>query len=430
MSTIRPSGDDSLAELRTRDTSDSGSRLSRLPGPDLRRLVEAARTLAFAAARPAEVSHLVQVIVTGARELLDVEHVALLLYADKERDALQVRAGTGAFARQEGELLPADVGFEACSIQAGEPQRTDQISDEPDAYRFQDRGLALGPAISAPILYLREATGVLLVARDVGGVPFLERDVELLAGYAEHVAAALASASEFQRVRQSQAQLDAWRRERNLRIWSERAAAVAAHAGIAAFAWDPAADRLEWGPGSATFLEVPSSELGGTAASLIGRISPNHEADARKAFRAASAGAEGVEISCECEVLNGRGESLDVRVRLWKEETRSGVLGLLERRLRGAPADDKAAESGLGRYALIQALRHEINNPLAIVMGQAQLLRTETKVQRDPSLLSSIESILHESERIATLIMRLDAVGSSTERLRLNSIRGLDFGTE
>ena len=67
---------------------------------------------------------------------------------------------------------------------------------------------------------------------------------------------------------------------------------------------------------------------------------------------------------------------------------------------------------------LIKTERHEVNNPLAVVMGQAQILRNEPGVEADPHLRQSIDAIYEGSERIRDVLRTLTTPGEESRRVR------------
>lgn len=77
------------------------------------------------------------------------------------------------------------------------------------------------------------------------------------------------------------------------------------------------------------------------------------------------------------------------------------------------PTAEFTEESG-GRK-LMNALRHEVNNPLAIIMGQAQILFRDPKIREDAYLSQSIEAILEAAERVRTVVRGLTQAGESGE---------------
>jgi signal transduction histidine kinase len=67
------------------------------------------------------------------------------------------------------------------------------------------------------------------------------------------------------------------------------------------------------------------------------------------------------------------------------------------------------APAGLTAAELIRALRHEINNPLAVVRAHSQLLERDAAVQEAQPLLSSVQQIAEAARRLGELTARLAA---------------------
>lgn len=80
--------------------------------------------------------------------------------------------------------------------------------------------------------------------------------------------------------------------------------------------------------------------------------------------------------------------------------------GLIQRRLRQAEQDLAAAQGSLddGEEDFGQVLRHELNNPLTGILGNAELLLGEIRRKKDGKVPSTGEQRL---ETIATLAVRL-----------------------
>ena len=72
----------------------------------------------------------------------------------------------------------------------------------------------------------------------------------------------------------------------------------------------------------------------------------------------------------------------------------------------------RGAGSEAGRQ-LLRALRHELNNPLAAVLGHVQLLEADAAVRGLPHVAQSVRAIREEGERIESLTRRLAALEAS-----------------
>jgi GAF domain-containing protein len=68
-----------------------------------------------------------------------------------------------------------------------------------------------------------------------------------------------------------------------------------------------------------------------------------------------------------------------------------------------------APASGLTAAELIRALRHEINNPLAVVRAHSQLLERDPLVQEAQPLLDAVQQIADAGRRLGDLTARLAA---------------------
>ncbi|HEU0052431.1 MAG TPA: histidine kinase dimerization/phospho-acceptor domain-containing protein, partial [Longimicrobium sp.] len=76
-----------------------------------------------------------------------------------------------------------------------------------------------------------------------------------------------------------------------------------------------------------------------------------------------------------------------------------------------------------GGRQLLRALRHELNNPLAAVLGYAQLLEADPAVRGFPHVHQSVRAIVDESRRMNALTGRL-AVLETSDDARLLDERG------
>ena len=71
------------------------------------------------------------------------------------------------------------------------------------------------------------------------------------------------------------------------------------------------------------------------------------------------------------------------------------------------------ATASEGGRRLLRALRHELNNPLAAVLGHAQLLEADPSVQSLPHVLQAVRAIRGEGRRMDALTRRLATLESS-----------------
>jgi PAS domain-containing protein len=384
-----------------------------LSAEDLSAILSAFRRISEAATRPAETERLFRTIAEEAATLL-APASALVCTLEPAGDVLRARVGTGALARHEGELLPVEGSVEGRALRTGEAQRVPDLAADPDAYRPRERGLPDGPALALPLLAAGRALGAVLVTRQAGAAPFAARDAARLAAVAEAAGAAVESARAFDCARGSRAELEGWRRERELRAWLARYAAAARETRTAVFDWDPATDRLLWGDTLETAVGYPPEEYAPTLDALLERAHPEDRERARGETEAARRGAP---LRVRLRLLHRNGA-----YRLFLLHAPAGdptpggrgtVAGAIEDLTGEGWSVDGGAAAAPDTRRVVRALRHEINNPLAVILGQVQLLGREGVVRGDPVLLHSLETIHAEGQRLLELTRRLAAMEQS-----------------
>ena len=377
--------------------------------------------------RPAQVAGLLRAATEEAGALLATRSATVCVVEGAE--TLRMQMGTGALAAYEGDVLPVGESLAGAAHRSAEPQRTADLPADSTLYWPGGRSAALGPALALPLVVEGESLGALLVAREPGGAPFNDQDVARVLPVADAVAVALSNARVFEQARGSREQMEAWRRETELRRWLARYEDVLADEGAVAVEWDPESGRTVWGGSAPAVFDLSPLEIGLSLEQWAERV---HEDDRAAVAAAADRAAEGrEELQVECRMRDGAGAFRRVELRVRPPEAEAGPL-----RMVGALRDlgePEAAERGRERTGgataerIIHALRHEINNPLAVIMGQAQLLTGDPAVQADPSLQQSVSAIFTESQRIDTLIKRLAAVEGSVADLGFHSGGGFRF---
>lgn len=397
---------------------------------ELSAVLAAFRRIAEAVTRPAERERLFRTIVDEAAALLGPAS-AMLCTLEPEGDALRVRVGTGVLAKHEGELLPLEGSLEGRAVLSGEPQRAPDLADDPHAYRPRERGLSAGPALALPLRAAGRPTGALLAARLAGAPAFDTRDAARLEMLADAAGAVLENARVYDAARGSRAELEGWRRERELRAWLARYAAAARETRTAVFDWDPASDRMAWGDTLEAAVGYPPEEYAPAMRGLLERVHPEDRERAAADVEAARLGA-GLRSRVRLLHRNGAYRLFLLHApAAGGAEDRARVGGAIEDLTEegwsvagaGVPADAAARQ-------VIRALRHEINNPLAVILGQVQLLGREGVVQGDPVLQHSLDTIQAEGQRILELTRRLAAMEQSGRIPDLNGQGGFALPNE
>ncbi len=375
---------------------------------DLSILLAAERRLAVALARPAEVMRFFLLAVEEAAALLRVDRAHLCLIDSEDPGLLRVMAGTGRMAEDEGELLPVEGSFEGRVFQSHDAVRTADLDREPDLYRPRHDTRRAGPAVAVPLRVRNQAIGVLLAGRDVGHAPFLERDAELLLEFATPVSAAIEAMRQFDSTRRSRESVDAWTREKGLRAWLHRYEALAAARVELAFRLGENGG-MEWGGSTGPLFGIEPAEFAPSVDDLVERISAADGENVRRALHSLINPAGPRTVSVSCGIVLADGSEQQARLKAWRLHDGGEIVGVMMPATRpdGPAAETVQVENGA--EGIVRALRHQINNPLAAVMGRAQLMIREDVVQREPMLRQSVETILFESERINRFVQQLQS---------------------
>jgi|GEM_PF-2830436 len=413
-----------------------GSVSSEPPAPavfspeELSAVLTAFRRISEAVTRPAERERLFRTIAEEAAALLAPADA--IVFTPDEGDVLRARVGTGALARHEGEFLPLEGSLEGRALLTGEPQRTADLAADPHAYRPVERGLSAGPAIALPVRAAGRPAGVVLVNRPAGAPAFEARDAERLAMLGDAAGAALENARAFEAARASRADLEAWRRERELRAWIERYAAAARESRTAVFDWEPCSDRLLWGDTLEPAVGYSPAEYAPTMEGLLDRVHPEDRDRARVDVDAARRGAA---LRSRLRLLHRNGAYRLFLLHAPPSDSGDGsrrtVAGAVEDLTEeGWSVAGPGGEDGAVARQVIRALRHEINNPLAVILGQVQLLERESVVQTDPVLRHSLDTIQAEGQRILELTRRLAAMEQAGKIPEVSTLGGFDLPEE
>ncbi|HET8654068.1 MAG TPA: EAL domain-containing protein [Longimicrobiaceae bacterium] len=376
-------------------------------------LLSALRRISSALARPADVDALLRAVPEQASVLLGADAAALCLY-DADAAALEVRSATGAFVDQVGDLLPVEGSLEGRAWSTNALQVSVSLATDLRAYRAQERHLPPAPALAVPLPGRDGAIGSLLVARSrAGAAPFGEADLAVARVLADAVGSAVENVHRFAAARSSQALLESWRRETLLRASQERYEAVAAVWGLVAFEWDPRSDSVVWGDSLRDVFDSAPEAFGATLRAWSTNVREEERERLLNALHGAARAEEAVGVAVHVQLPDG-GERPAI-LRAIPTRTPGGVrfLGAL-----ASTAETEAAATVAERPDalidhIVHTIQHEVNNPLAVIVGQAQLLREGGR--RDEALETALGSILSEGERISASIRRLATSLSGAE---------------
>ena len=363
-------------------------------------------------ARPAELARLLR---TFADEIGVLLHASATTVTAEPGGLLAFRVGSGFLASFEGELLPSEESFCGTALRSGMMLESADLSQEPHAYPGEQE-LGAGPALAAALPAPSGAVGVLLVLRPAGARPFSEDDRATLALVTEFAGSALAGALAFAEARARRVPVDAWRRDRETAAWRRTYDAVAAGSGLALLRVELATGRIHWGAGVETLAGLPGEEWGATVESWAQQVAAG---DRDRVVRALASPGGVSRLQISATVAGGRIKRL--RLDTFPDAAEPGVLAALL-----AETEEVQREpTTVPVAALIRAVRHELNNPLAVVAGTVHLMEASGAADGQPELARSVQQIRDASDRLRDLSARIGLLERKPEAAFVTDSGGL-----
>ncbi|HEY2485901.1 MAG TPA: sigma 54-interacting transcriptional regulator [Candidatus Binataceae bacterium] len=155
-----------------------------------------------------ELDHLLPLIISKCREVLDAEGVAILLL-DRESNELYFpyysQADPEVAAKLAGLRFAADHGIVGSVLKSGHAERVDHPASDPRWYTGVDRttGVTTRAILAAPLIARGETVGVIEAINHREG-PFRDEDLRLLESLAEVITIALNNADRFAQIQTSE----------------------------------------------------------------------------------------------------------------------------------------------------------------------------------------------------------------------------------
>jgi PAS domain-containing protein len=382
------------------------------PAPAATDLLDVFRRITGAMRRPSELTRLLQTLVEQGADLFRASGAALYTMEPGEDGIVRTRFGLGLLSDREGELLPVEGSFVGRAILSREPQNTADLTADRRTYRAKERGLAIGPALAIPLLTESERSAVILVVREPGGAPFTSMDLDIVGPAAEVFGVALENAFAFEQARGSLAELHAWRRETMLASWNDAYETACRVDGKVIFQFDVESGEFRWGGTLPAVLGYRPEEFGSSLGTWTLNLVEDDRERIREEFLRALKDGETLRVQCRALHRSGAQRQLVMRISLPLSPGESKLIGVVEditERERLASHRDQKARAGAAAE-IVRALRHEINNPLAVVIGQLQLLEKDPTVTASPGLQQALHAIREESVRMHELVPRLAAL--------------------
>jgi PAS domain-containing protein len=364
------------------------------------------RRLIQAMTRPAEQTRLLTAVVDEAAGLARAS-AALLLPEPGDDAVLRMHLGTGILADREGELLPVEESFAGGAFRDAEPRVTADLSSDPRAFRLREHDAFAGPACALPLRHGSRPYGVLLVAREPFAAAFGPAELERLSAAAEAFAAAFAASARFHQARAGHESIDLWRRARDVEGWLHVRDAADRAARRVVVRWDPTHDRWQWGSTIRDVFGYEPEGFGDSADAWTEHLADAERESTRSEIRRALA--EPLDLVLRFSLRHRGGAFRRAELHLFAsagEPFRAGLLcDVTEHGRANGEGEQQARADAVAE--IVRGLRHEINNPLSVVLGQLQLLERDPTVLADPGLRDALRAMARESARIDELVRRL-----------------------
>lgn len=370
----------------------------------LRRVLARRRAEAVAAAL-AEVGHeivgtleLAQVtdrIAAIVLRLFEGRRAAVYRYDAAERELRCVAiAGEGVSATWLGQTLRLGSGLAGWAVEAGQPVwSNDVLTDARIALpawlqqQMEEEGLRAAAAV--PVVDHGEALGALTVA-DVAGRRFTTEELQLLAAFADQAALAIRNAKLYEDVRHTRDFLQS----------------ITENSADAIVTTDLRGRLTYVSPGAQAMFGYSADEALGRPVTRFYR-SGRREARAVAARLRTEGHLQNYETVLQAK--DGRRVSVSASLSLLRDADRRviGTLGIIkDMAAREAAEAARQEASELRAVALLAGgVAHEINNPLAVIVGQLELLALELPVEG--AAARRIRQAVAAAEEVRAIVARM-----------------------
>jgi signal transduction histidine kinase len=281
-------------------------------------------------------------------------------------DVLALRAPFGILAPLDGDLLPLESSFCGAALRSAGVLASGGLARDPGASAAERRSGG-GPALAAAL----RGSGVILAVRPAGAAPFHSDDHATLALLAQLVGARASAC-----IRAA-----AWHRTYDT---------VFAATGRAVLRVERATGAIVWGGG---IEALGGGAWGHSVAAWSMHLAPAQREELARAL----ASGEDARVELALAVAGGR--------------TRCFLLQTFP-----DPAEPEFVPALLTAIKhervvpvaeLIRAVRHDLNNPLAVVAGTVHLMEASGAAQGTPELARSVRQIRDASDRLRDLSARI-----------------------
>jgi two-component system NtrC family sensor kinase len=347
-----------------------------------------------------------RVAIDALQELLGARSAAIYRLApDGTAATLAMSSGGGDEGYSWAPRLEPGEGLVGMAMATGRGATTENVLADP-RMRFspatrQEIARGVGRAVVA--VPIRGAAGVIgaLAVADRAGRVFDAPAVALAETFAAQVAVAIQNAELYGAVERELAERR--RAEAALRAATDAIAAIVECSPLAIVSYDVEARVTSWNPAAEALFGWRRDEA-------LGRRRPGVAPEHRAALETLAERVRAGERLTGVEVLLQRRGQVDVRTLCSVAPLRDAAgsvvgavafledIGARKQAELAARESEKLAVMG----SLLAGVAHELNNPLAVVLGQAQLLRS--RVAGDQALEERVDRLVRAADRCARLV--------------------------